>query len=91
MPISTFLRVHVQQLLDADDGGTSKAERVVDAGLLVLVLINALAVVLESVPSLHLAYKPYFTLIELVSVYLFTLEYVLRLWSAVENRRYRHP
>lgn len=82
------LRARIHALLDADDAGISKLERLVDTGLLFLVLVNALAVVLESVPRLRLAYKPYFTVIELVSVYLFTLEYVLRLWSAVENRRY---
>lgn len=85
------LRGKVYQLLDANDGGSTSLERRVDAGLLVLVLINALAVVLESVPHLRTSYGVWFTGIELVSVYVFTLEYVLRIWSAVESRRYRHP
>jgi voltage-gated potassium channel len=85
------LRAKVHQLLDADDGGNTRLERIVDTGLLALVLINALAVVLESVPHLRASYQAWFTGIELVSVYAFTLEYVLRVWSAVESRRYPHP
>ena len=87
----TLLRARVHSLLDADDGGTSALERYIDNGLLALVMLNATAVVLESVPRLHVQYGPLFTIIEMVSVYAFSLEYVLRVWSAVENRRYWHP
>lgn len=84
------LRARVHTLLDADDAGTSRAEQFVDTGLLLLVILNVVAVVLESVPRLKTNYQAWFTAIELISVYLFTFEYILRLWSAVENRRYSH-
>ena len=59
--------------------------RAVDLFLIVLVLINVAAVVLESVPSFADAYGWLFFVIEIVSVAIFTLEYALRLWSAPEH------
>ncbi|MDO7876031.1 ion transporter [Hymenobacter sp. ASUV-10] len=81
----------MHQLLNADDGGQTVLERVTDWGLIGLVLLNAGAVVLESVKSWDRRYHPVFASIELVSVFIFTLEYVLRVWSSAEDRRYRRP
>ena len=47
-----------------------------------LVLINVISVTLESVPSLYDSYKNLFRSLEVVSVIIFTFEYVCRLWSA---------
>jgi len=85
------LRHHVFQLLNADDGGQTRAERLVDWGLIILVLLNTAAVVLESVSSLDARYHALFVSIELASVYIFTIEYALRVWSCVEDRRYQQP
>lgn len=86
--MSTY-RSLVHRALDADDGGTSLVERGVDAALIGLVVLNTVAVILESVPRLEQQYHAWFAGIELISVYVFTLEYVLRVWSAVEDRRFR--
>jgi voltage-gated potassium channel len=63
-------------------------DRLVHLGLTWLVLVNVVAVVLESVPSIASPYDLCFTVIELVSVVLFTVEYGLRLWTAVEHMPY---
>ena len=84
-------RYKVHRALDADDGGVSTTERFIDTLLIGLVLLNTAAVILESVPRLHQQYRSWFTGIEVVSVYVFTLEYVARVWSAVEDRRFRNP
>jgi voltage-gated potassium channel len=55
-----------------------------------LILINLVAVVLESVPSLETQYARWFMTVELVSLVVFTVEYLLRLWVAVEHAPYRH-
>jgi voltage-gated potassium channel len=47
----------------------------------VVVLTNCAAVILDSIPSVHLAYKDFFHAFEFWSVMFFTLEYVLRIWS----------
>jgi voltage-gated potassium channel len=63
-------------------------DRMVHLGLTWLVLVNVTAVVLESVPSIASEYSRWFGTIELVSVVVFTLEYGLRLWTAVEHMPY---
>lgn len=85
------LRKRVFHLLNADDGGQTKAERLIDWGLITLVLLNTAAVVLESVRSLDARHHPLFVGIELASVYVFTIEYALRVWSCIEDRRYQQP
>lgn len=50
-------------------------------------LVSILAIVLETVPALS-PYATWFLIIEWVSVTLFTLEYVFRLWSAKKRGDY---
>jgi voltage-gated potassium channel len=61
------------------------ASAAVSRGLALLVIINIVAVILESVPDLKLLYAAWFTLIELISLAVFSLEYVLRLWATAEH------
>lgn len=55
----------------------------------VLILLNVVALVLESEPDLAARYGRGFFWLEAVSVAIFTLEYLLRLWSCVENPELR--
>jgi voltage-gated potassium channel len=61
--------------------------------LVALILVNLVAVALESMPEFGERYAVVFDLIEYVSLAVFTLEYILRLWSAVEHGPHRnmHP
>jgi voltage-gated potassium channel len=61
------------------------ADRVVAVSLLVLILANGLAVLLETVKTLEAKYSWYFFVFEVFSVGVFTLEYVLRLWAITLN------
>jgi voltage-gated potassium channel len=56
-----------------------------DLFLIILITLNAVAVVLESVPSIATVYGAWFLSFEAASVAVFTVEYVLRIWSAAEN------
>ena len=69
------------------------AARALDLVLIALILANGAAVMLESVPSIDRDYQTFFSYFELVSILLFTIEYLARLWSIVEldNPRYKHP
>jgi voltage-gated potassium channel len=77
------LRRRIYEVLEP--GSSDGAAWAVDLALIVLVLVNVTAVVLESVPSFAQSYGAVFGAIEIVSVAAFTLEYVLRLWSAPEH------
>ena len=52
-----------------------------DLFLSVLIVVNLIAVCLETIDSLFLEYKTIFVAVELVSVFIFSIEYVLRIWS----------
>ncbi|MBU7033173.1 MAG: ion transporter [Theionarchaea archaeon] len=62
-----------------------------DIFLIALITINVLAVILETVQSLAQAYASFFETLELISIIIFTTEYILRLWTCTENERYAHP
>ena len=59
--------------------------RVVDVFLIVLISLNVLAVMLESVKALNDVWGDYFNAFEIFSVAVFSVEYVLRVWSVVDN------
>jgi voltage-gated potassium channel len=59
--------------------------------LLNLILLNLVAVILETVPDLASRYGVAFDVFEAVSVAIFSVEYLLRLWSCTSNPKYRHP
>jgi voltage-gated potassium channel len=63
---------------------------VVDRLLIALILVNLVAVALESVPSIEARYGAAFDALEYFSLVVFTVEYALRLWGAVEHGPHRH-
>ena len=76
-------------LIDVDVD--KRADRLVALFLMVLIIANGLAVMLETVKELEFKYSGYFYLFELVSVAVFTLEYILRLWAVTLNPIYKKP
>ena len=63
-----------------------------DNFMMVLIVTNVLAVILETVESLAAAYGIFFQYFEYFSVAVFSVEYVLRLWTAGESENERfHP
>lgn len=56
--------------------------------LLVLILLNVLSVILQSVESINDAFAFEFRFFEIFSIYVFSLEYVLRLWAIGAGKKY---
>lgn len=63
----------------------------VDLFLIVLISLNVIAIVVESVKPLRENYKVAFENFELFSVIVFTIEYLLRIWTANENPKFSKP
>ena len=61
---------------------TDKPSQYVDMILFLLILLNIAAVCLESVKYIGEEYKVAFNIFELISVVIFSIEYLLRVWSA---------
>ncbi len=65
-----------------------RVSRAVDAFILGLILLNVLAIVVETLEVFHARYELWFTGFELFSVGFFTVEYLLRIWSCTINPAY---
>lgn len=63
----------------------------VNTALATMIVVNIVAVALESVPSINSRIGTILTLVERVSVALFSVEYLVRLWVCVEIPKYAHP
>lgn len=70
--------------------GTSKWDRILNGFIIVLIIMNITAVMLETVPSIHDPHTEFFRIFDLVSVIIFTIEYILRVWSSNHDPRYKH-
>ncbi len=82
------LRRRTFQILEVSRSG-DRASRACDLALTGLVLLNVLAVTLESMATLASRYGTFFEYFELFSIAAFSLEYVLRAWSCVEGEKLR--
>ncbi|PSQ15131.1 potassium channel protein [Halobacteriales archaeon QS_8_69_26] len=83
------VRRETYELFTPELGG--EVGRWVDWFILILILANVTAVMLETVDPLRMQYEAFFWQFELFSVVVFTIEYVARVWAAVENGDYEHP
>ncbi|HXX07046.1 MAG TPA: cyclic nucleotide-gated ion channel [Pseudolabrys sp.] len=83
------LRRRVYHVLEQGPVG-DRVSKAVDRFLVVLIVVNLIAVALESMPQYGLRYATTFALIEFFSLVIFTVEYALRLWSAVEHGPHQH-
>jgi len=61
-----------------------RLSRYVDICLIVLISASVIAVILESMPSIDARYGEALNLFEVVTVGIFSVEYLLRLWCSVE-------
>ena len=84
---STRKKVHI--LLHPELGET-KWDKTINAFIIFLILSNVLVVILETVPWIHDKYLTFFYYFDLISVIIFTIEYVLRVWSCDHDPRYSH-
>jgi len=82
------IRRRVHALLD--HGPASRVGRILDRALVGLIVVNLVAVALESVPALARDYHVIFASIEYVALAAFTIEYGLRIWVAREHGPHRH-
>lgn len=60
---------------------------IVEVFLIVLIIANVVAFTLASVPSIRQPYWVDLEVFEIFSVAVFTIEYILRLWVAIEDPR----
>lgn len=87
------LRRRVYELVEVPPFEDGRGQRLdwFDRAIAALIVINVVAVMLETVKPLAARYGSTFDRFEAVSLAVFTAEYLLRLWSCTADARYAHP
>ena len=86
-------RIRTAELLDVPSPGDTLS-RLVDVFIITLILVNIAAMMLETVEPFGDQWRREFNILERVSVCVFSVEYLLRVWSITDNRwrsEYHHP
>jgi len=83
----TTLRHRIHLILEAGRS-SGRLGLLFEIFLIVLIVSNAIAVSLDSIPRFAMAYGRWFQWFEIASVAIFTVEYALRVWTAPEDPRY---
>jgi voltage-gated potassium channel len=68
-----------------DGAVPDKYSHFVEVFVALLVVANVIGIILESVPDIHEAYEAYFHAFDLFSVAVFSVEFVMRVWSYGEK------
>jgi len=86
------IKYRIYSLLRGDARG-NKGSNLVNAFLIALILLNVLAVTLETVEPLHSDFAIFFDAFMIFSVSVFTVEYFIRVWtcSLEKSGRYGRP
>jgi len=90
--MATSLRERIYRVIEAPEPDDWKAQWF-DVFMVVLIITNVLAVILETVEAIAVANAAFFWIFELFSVTVFSIEYLLRLWVTVEteDEHFHHP
>ena len=84
------IRKGLFEILEKDDGDNRLSRRF-DLFIMIIIFLNMIAVIMETVASVYIKYEDFFEWFEIISVVVFTLEYVGRIWTCTLIERYRHP
>ena len=84
------IRKGLFEILEKDDGDNRLSRRF-DLFIMIMIFLNMIAVIMETVASVYIKYEYFFEWFEIISVVVFTLEYVGRIWTCTLIECYRHP
>ncbi len=82
----------VHGLLHPDIVGDKNWDKVINVFIISLIILNVIAVMLETMPSIRKnpGLMRFFDYFDWISVIIFTIEYVLRVWSSNHEEKYKH-
>jgi voltage-gated potassium channel len=69
----------------------NRAGTVLNIAIMMLITINVVAVILETCRDVYTEYRVFFEYLEYISVGLFSIEYLLRVYSCTGDERYKRP
>ena len=78
------VRRTVYRVLETCEPG-DRLSRAVDVAIITLICLSVLAVIFESVEAVELQFASFFYWFEVFTVSIFSVEYLLRVWSSVDS------
>jgi len=81
------LKARIHGILEPGD----EDSKYFDPFIMGLILLNVAAVVLETVQSIYTPYASLFHIFDVFSVAVFSVEYILRVWSCTKDPRFKDP
>ncbi|MFH1944549.1 MAG: ion transporter [Acidobacteriota bacterium] len=81
------IKKRIFEILEIATSG-DKVSKLFDIFIVSLISLNIIAVILETVHSLGIKHQAAFKTIEIISVVVFTVEYLFRVWSCTQNSKY---
>ena len=85
VPKSAYQNVQLRAFKILEGDVTQPGSRFCEVFITLLVVLNVVAIILESVPDIHAEWGHFFHYFDLFSVVIFSLEYVLRVWSCAQK------
>ncbi len=79
----------VYELLEGHKEG-GEVSRLIQGVIITLIMLNGVAVIMESNQTLYLHFYEWFQAFELLSVTIFSVEYVSRVWVSAEKKKWDH-
>ena len=83
-------RQRTHEILEAAPEG-DRVSRALDFCIVGLILLNTVALVLDTVDPIHDAAGRWFYYLEITSVSIFLVEYLVRIWACTAEEQYAHP
>jgi voltage-gated potassium channel len=71
--------------------GDDRLSKRFDIFIMSLIILNVLLVIIETEEPIYRRFKYWLDLFEFISVMIFSVEYLLRLWTCTYFHKYRHP
>lgn len=84
------LKARVWELVETAEGDDLPS-RLIDVFILALIVLSVVLLILDSVPGMLAPYAPAIRAFELFVIVVFTVEYLLRLWSCTADPNYNSP
>lgn len=81
----------VYYIFEGNHENYQKITKRFDTFMLLLIFLNVVTFTIETVDFIHQSMGSFFHVFENISIAIFTLEYVIRLWCITEDDRYKHP
>ena len=77
-----MLKQHVFHLIEGNPNNESKAHSVFGTLMFAVIVLSVVQIILESFNELYNNYSYYFILLEYITIVIFTVEFLLRIWTA---------